>query len=147
MFKREKVGEDILFEMEKNLRRNAFIEDTQKTNERIEAMELLEKAANNFEAVGKISEAEAVTRIIEFVATKKAEKVEKIPTPEQQVENMKSTGTQFGLEMFEVEDGIIDDEEEAYLNEVNPPKVEFRVSEASDDLDSSELEELKNLWG
>jgi len=145
MFKREKVGEDILFEMEKNLRKNAFIEDTRKTNERIEAMSLLEKAANNFEAVGKIAEAEAVTRIIEFVATKKAEKSEK-SSPEKQVKNMKETGTQFPLEMFAL-DGVVDDEEEAYLNEVNPPKVELRVSEASDELDDYELEDLKNLWG
>lgn len=147
MFKREKIGEDILFEMEKNLRKNAFIEDTQKTNQRIEAMELLERAANNFEAIGKIAEAEAVTRIIEFVGTKKPEKP---MSPEQQVKNMEETGTQFPLDMFAAIDGNPTEEEDKLFEEYMNMGLgeEIRVSEASDDeLNDHELAALKRLWG
>ena len=99
MFKREVIGEDILFDMEDNLRKNAFIEETQKTNQRIEAMELLAKAASNFEATGKRKEAEAVTRVIEYVSTPKIAK-EKDMTPDEQVKNMEETGTQWSKEAF-----------------------------------------------
>jgi hypothetical protein len=151
MFKREKVGEDILFEMEKNLQKNAFIAETQKTNQRIEAIELLTKAANNFETVGKTKEAEAITRIVEFVATKKPEKKAEM-TPEQQVENLEETGTQWPRDAFNAIDGDPQDEEDKLYQEyMNDPDIaaEIRVSEEDDgdQLNNQEIAALAKLWG
>jgi len=71
MWEHPKIGDDLLIDMENILRKNAFVEETQKTNERIEVLELLSTAAQNFEIVGKNKEAEAITRVIEFVAMPK----------------------------------------------------------------------------
>ena len=78
MFKREVIGEDIFDDMEDNLRKNAFVELSGKTNRKIQAIELLEKAASNFELAGRIKESEVITRIIEHVASSK-------PLPEKRV--------------------------------------------------------------
>lgn len=131
MFKRDVIGEEeILLEMDKHLRRNAFIEDTRNTNQRIEAIELLQIAANNFESIGRIKEAEAVTRIIEFVAT-----------PKQQVENIKETGTQWPKESFPTDDDTTE-EEDALFKEY----IESGLGDEDEKLDDSEFVALKKLW-
>ena len=143
MFERKKVGEDILFEMEDNLRKNAFIEETAKTSQRIEAMELLTKAASNFEQTGHIKEAEAVTRIVEFVANKKPESAKK------QVENMKETGTQWPKESFAVIDGNPEDEEDKLYEEyMNNPEIAaaVRVGDDEDSLSKHEMAAIAKLW-
>lgn len=146
MFKREKVGEDILFDMEKNLRKNAFDEDTRKTNEKIEAMNLLEKAASNFESVGKMKEAEAVTRIIEYVSTLKPKLA---MDSKQQVKNMEETGTQWPRESFPVEDGDPEDKEaKLYEEYLKNPEIaaDIKVEEDPEDMSKQEFAALSKLW-
>lgn len=68
MFQRDRVTEDILVEMEKNLKKNAFEQKTQRLNKRSMALKLLNKAATNFEQAGLPNEAEAVVRVMEIAA-------------------------------------------------------------------------------
>jgi hypothetical protein len=55
------IGEELFVEMENNLRKNAFIRDTSDNRDKIEAIELLSTAANNFDILGRKKEAEAMT--------------------------------------------------------------------------------------
>ena len=86
MFKRQKVGEEILEEMFHNLQRNNYEQKTVKLNKRIEALDLLNKAAINLESAGLHKEAEAIIRTMEMAAE------EKSPTVKEQVQNLKDYG-------------------------------------------------------
>jgi len=86
MFKRQKVGEEILEEMFHNLQRNNYEQKTVKLNKRIEALDLLNKAAINLESAGLHKEAEAIIRTMEMAAE------EKPPTVKEQVQNLKDYG-------------------------------------------------------
>lgn len=86
MFKREKVGEEILEEMFRNLQRNTYEQKTVKLNKRIEALDLLNKAAVNLENAGLHKEAEAIIRTMEMAAE------EKSPSIAKQVQNLKDYG-------------------------------------------------------
>ena len=86
MFKRQKVGEEILEEMFHNLQRNNYEQKTVKLNKRIEALDLLNKAAINLESAGLHKEAEAIIRTMEMAAE------EKPPTVKEQVQNLKNYG-------------------------------------------------------
>lgn len=135
MFRREKVGEDILLEMEANLISNAFAQDTKLENEKLQVLELLEKAASSFEKARKPKEAEAITKIIEFVADP-PEEIEK------QVENLKETGTQFSKEEY--------NEDKLYEEYLKDPDIldEISVDEDNeeDNINEKELAALKHLW-
>lgn len=63
--------DDILVEMDKNLRKNAFEQKTSRANSRLQALELLNKAANIFENAGLTKEADAIVRIMEIAQTEK----------------------------------------------------------------------------
>lgn len=86
MFKNEKVGEEILEEMLNNLRLNACEQKTIKLNRRIDALNLLNKAATNLENAGLYKEAEAIVRTMEIAAE------EKLPSVKQQVQYLKDYG-------------------------------------------------------
>lgn len=86
MFKRQKVGEEILEEMFHNLQRNNYEQKTVKLNKRIEALNLLNKAAINLESAGLHKEAEAIIRTMEMASE------EKPPTVKEQVQNLKDYG-------------------------------------------------------
>lgn len=86
MFKNEKVGEEILEEMLNNLRLNACEQKTIKLNRRIDALNLLNKAATNLENAGLYKEAEAIVRTMEIAAE------EKSPSVKQQVQYLKDYG-------------------------------------------------------
>lgn len=151
MFKRETIDESILVEMEKNLYKNAFVEDTRQQNEKVKAIGLLVTAAENFEKSGLFKEAEAVTRIIESVANDPATTG---LTPEKQVANLETTGTPLNL----TDAAKADDEEEASKEEdelyellMNNPEVAKKVSIMVDDENDdepfySEMDDLQKMW-
>ena len=92
MFKRQKVGEEILEEMFHNLQRNNYEQKTVKLNKRIEALDLLNKAAINLESAGLHKEAEAIIRTMEMAAEEKPPTIKKSPTIAEQVQNLKEYG-------------------------------------------------------
>lgn len=72
MWNNESVNfDDVLVEMEKNLRKSAYEEKTSRLRSRVEALQLLNKAADNFEKIGLIKEADAITRIVELAQNEK----------------------------------------------------------------------------
>lgn len=133
MFEREKVGEDILIEMEKNLRRNAFEEDVRQDQERLEAVSLLHKAAECFEASGLVNEAEAVTRVAQFVVIQKDKATEDL-TPEKEVENLKQHGHQLNLP------------EEVASKAKKPEYNDVAIIEFGDDDDVNDLSGIERLF-
>ena len=69
MFERETIGEEILLEMEKHFRKNAFDKKAKRDADRVEGIELLNEAAKCFEEAGLTKEAEAITRLAEYAVT------------------------------------------------------------------------------
>ena len=70
MFNQKSSENEIYAEMEKQLYKNAFIEDSEDSRTKLEAIKLLTFAADKFEQSGMVKESELVTRIAEFVSNK-----------------------------------------------------------------------------
>jgi hypothetical protein len=70
MWKNESINfDDVLVEMDKNLKKSAFEQKTDRTQKRLQALKLLNKAAENFEKAGLTKEADAIVRIMEIAQT------------------------------------------------------------------------------
>jgi len=150
MFKRKAIDENILVEMEKNLYKNAFIEDTRQNNEKVRAIGLLINAAENFEKSGLLKEAEAVTRIIESVVNDPATSG---LTPEKEVKNLETIGIPLNLtDAAKVDDEISKEEDELYELLMKNPEVAKKVSiiiDEEDDEDNKfypDIDDLANMW-
>jgi len=63
--------DEILVEMDKNLRKGAFEQKTSRANNRLQALKLLNKAADNFEKAGFTKEADAIVRMMEIAQIEK----------------------------------------------------------------------------
>lgn len=68
------IGEELVAEMEKNLRKNAYVRETSYDYKKVEAIELLASAAQDFENTGLTKEAEAITRVVEYISNHKPER-------------------------------------------------------------------------
>ena len=150
MFERDIVDEEILLEMEKNLLKNAFIEDTRENDSRVKAIGLLINAAENFERSGLFKEAEAITRVAEHVATDPATKG---LTSEKQVHNLETTGIPLNLPKEVATNSADDSDKEDDLYEVlmSDPDIAGKVSILIDDEDedqkyTNEFAELAKMW-
>lgn len=133
MFEREKIGEEILIEMDKNLRKNAFEDDVRRDRERLEAVSLLHKAAECFEQSGLANEAEAITRVAQFVVIAKDPATEGL-TPRKEVDNLKQHGHQLNLPT------------EIASTAKKPEYEDEAAVECGDEDDADDFGELKNLW-
>jgi len=133
MFERDKIGEEILIDMDKNLRRNAFKEDTRRDQERLQAVTLLHKAAECFENSGLPKEAEAITRVAQFVVVQKDKATEGL-TPKKEVENLKQHGHQLNLPP------------EIASKAKEPEYNDAAVIEINDENESDDLEGIGRLW-
>ena len=138
MFKKERVDESILEEMERNLYKNAS-EKVQNNQDHIKILEHLNSAAGLLEYEGLYKEAEEVTSLIEVVAKKKKEKDKedkkkakkkegKPPkSSEEAVNNLKTKGW-----MFSADDGAAEKNAKLVV--------------AEGDSDDDFMDDLSKLW-
>lgn len=69
MFNKEYTGEDIFFQMGENLKKNATDKVAKKKESRVEAINLLKKASENFKQIGLEQEALAINRLAQYAET------------------------------------------------------------------------------
>lgn len=139
MFERDRITENILVEMDKNIRRNAAKQKSEKLNRRSTALELLNKAAANFESLGLIHEAEAVTRVMQLAA------VEKPPTVKKQIQNLKQYGMQLAPADIEVEEEL----DNAYDALMEDEKIAAEVvvgENGEEEIETPDAEALAKMW-
>jgi hypothetical protein len=148
MFQRDRVTEDILVEMEKNLKKNAFEQKTQRLNKRSMALKLLNKAATNFEQAGLLNESEAVVRVMEIAADDS--NVEKYLKSLKEHDMMESPSDKSEIEIEETEPSdkskIEAEEDDLFEVLTSDPDVaeEIRVGETEDEPPTES--ELAMLW-
>lgn len=134
MFERDKVTEDILVEMDKNLRKNVAEKKSERLTRRSEALKLLNKAATNFENLGLFNEAEAITRVMQLAAVEK-------PTVKKQakiIEPLVSTDIEVEEELDDVYDALMADENIA---------AEVVVGEDGEqEIETPSVETLTKMW-
>lgn len=141
MFKQQKIDEEILVEMEKNIKKNAFKKRTERLNKRAHAINLLNKAAIKFEESGMFKEAESIIKLMETASVekpkvyKKAEKEEKIKEEDSIIEINN--------------DNEEEKEEDLYDSLMDDPNIAIKVNIDKDqntNKDTPSLKDLLEMW-
>jgi hypothetical protein len=138
MFEREVVGDEVFFEMQDNLKKIASEKASFRLSKRAEALNLLNKAAENLDSLGMNEFAESVIRIMEISAIEKKQTIQK--EAEVKIED--------GSDEF-LSDIQSKEEDELYDAYMLDPDVEIAVS--VDDTGKDEVllptkEQLASLW-
>jgi hypothetical protein len=136
MFKQQKIGEEILVEMEKNIKKNAFEKRTKRLNKRAHAINLLNKAAIKFEESGMLKEAESIIKLMETASTEKPKVYKKAKKEE-----------------IKEEDSIIEinnedeekEEEDLYDSLMDDPNIAIKVNIDKDQNTNKDVPSLKDL--
>lgn len=125
MFSTKSSSSEIFENMELNLRKNAFEQDSVNDNLKKEAIELLNIAADRLERDNLIKHAEIITKIAEYVSIANADPAISKLASEKQVEHS------------------------APLNitkKMRKPVYKKALIVVDDELDENELEEIRNMF-
>jgi hypothetical protein len=145
MFNKEYTGEDIFLQMGENLKKNAMDKIAKKKESRVEAVNLLKKASENFKQIGLEQESLAISRLAQYAETDHS--FDDI-RDEIDSEPVKITDDEFGYN-YDPDNFEDEDEEFFYDKLMEDPdvagEVKLDIDEESDE-DEDEVPDLTHLF-